>query len=135
MKKRIIDLCDGEPSLDIVSYGRGGQPLTSAQLAEIKRVVHSAPEVMVKVSGGARTLAGVARHVRYIGREGELEMETDMGQSVRGRDLGETLIRDWESQREWDLANRTREFVGRFAPVQTDREQIMHMMIQRARAH
>jgi hypothetical protein len=26
--------------------------------------------------------AGVARHVHYIGRKGELEVETDMGQSV-----------------------------------------------------
>jgi Relaxase/Mobilisation nuclease domain len=96
MKKRIIDLRNEEPLLDVVSYGRGGQPLSPAQVAEIKRVVHRAPEVMVKVSGGARTLAGVARHVRYIGRKGELEMETDMGQSVRGRDLGEFLIRDWD---------------------------------------
>lgn len=96
MKKRIIDLRDAEPLLDIVSYGRGGQPLSAAQVAEIRRVVHRAPEVVVKVSGGARTLAGVARHVRYIGRKGELEMETDVGQSVRGRDLGEALIRDWD---------------------------------------
>ena len=96
MKKRIIDLRDAEPLLNIVSYGRGGQPLSPAQVAEIRRVVHRAPEVVVKVSGGARTLAGVARHVRYIGRKGELEMETDAGQSVRGRDLGEALIRDWD---------------------------------------
>jgi hypothetical protein len=47
----------------------------------------------------------------------------------------ESVRQKLESQGEPDLANRTREFVGRFAPVQTDREQIMDIVIQRARAH
>ena len=59
MKKRIIDLQDSaKPLLDIVSYGRGGKSLTPAQKEHIARTVRRVPEVMVKVSGGARTVEG-----------------------------------------------------------------------------
>jgi hypothetical protein len=57
MKKRIIDLRDQAPILDIVSYGRGGKSLTPAQKEHISLTVRRVPEVMVKVSGGARTVA------------------------------------------------------------------------------
>ena len=74
MKKRIIDL-RGEgspvPILDIVSYGRGGKSLTPAQRELVARTVRRVPEVMVKVSGGARTVRGVEQHIDYIGREGK----------------------------------------------------------------
>lgn len=72
MKKRIIDLREGgsDPLLDIVSYGRGGRPFTPDQKELIARTVRRVPEVMVKVSGGARTIAGVEQHVAYIGGRG-----------------------------------------------------------------
>jgi hypothetical protein len=75
MKKRVVDL-GGGPILDIVSYGRAGPTsLTKAQLEIITLTVHRAPEVMVKVSGGARTLAGVEQSLRYLGRDGKLALE------------------------------------------------------------
>jgi hypothetical protein len=64
MSRRVIDLRSQVPLLDIVSYGRGRGPLTPAQNAYITRTVRRVPEVMVKVSGGARTLAGVERHMK-----------------------------------------------------------------------
>jgi hypothetical protein len=57
--------------LDIVSYGRAGKPLTPAQKELIALTVRRVPAVIVKVSGGARTVGGVQRHVEYIGRGGE----------------------------------------------------------------
>ena len=61
MKKRTIDLQgEGKPLLDIVSYGRGGKSLTPAQKEHIARTVRRVPEVMVKVSGGARTVGGLS---------------------------------------------------------------------------
>jgi deoxyribose-phosphate aldolase len=66
MKKRVIDLRQQTPLLDLISYGRGGRELTPAQLAYVARTVRRVPEVVVKVSGGARTLAGVERHMKYI---------------------------------------------------------------------
>jgi hypothetical protein len=60
-------------SLDLVSYGRRGasrpKSFTLVQIAQIARTVRRAPEVMVKVSGGANTTKGVAAHFSYIGRE------------------------------------------------------------------
>jgi hypothetical protein len=75
MKKRVIDLRQQTPPplLDIVSYGRGGRELTPAQRAYIARTVRGVPEVVVKVSGGARTLAGVERHMKYIEKKGVLD--------------------------------------------------------------
>jgi Relaxase/Mobilisation nuclease domain len=96
MKKRLVDLRGQEPLLDIVSYGRGGpRSMTSAQREQVARTTGRVPEVMVKVSGGARTLAGVERHMRYVGRKGELPMESDTGERLRSRGFEADLVRDW----------------------------------------
>jgi hypothetical protein len=62
----------GEPGmlLDIVSYGRAGQKsLTQSQREYVERTVRRAPEVVINVSGGARTLGGAiwyaAHHAAY----------------------------------------------------------------------
>jgi Relaxase/Mobilisation nuclease domain len=89
---------DRQPALDIVSYGRrgAGRPVsfTREQIAQIARTVHSAPEVMVKVSGGANTTRGVAAHFKYIGRRGELEIETDDGERLQGQDVAAKIVDD-----------------------------------------
>jgi hypothetical protein len=96
MPKRLIDLRDERPLLDVVSYGRSRQPLTPHQRLQIALTVRRVPEVMVKVSGGARTLAGVEKHMTYIGREGELGLETDMGSLVGGDRFARHLVEDWD---------------------------------------
>jgi len=50
---------------------------------------------MVKVSGGARTVRGVGQHVDYIGREGELGVETDDEERLQGEGFEKALLRDW----------------------------------------
>jgi len=81
--KHAFRIDERNPALDLVSYGRRGagrpESFTHDQIAQIARTVRGAPEVMVKVSGGANTTEGVAAHFRYIGRRGELEIETDDG--------------------------------------------------------
>ena len=99
MKKRIIDLREEGSSpmlLDIVSYGRGGKPLTPAQKEHIALTVRRVPEVMVKVSGGARTVAGVEQHMDYIGREGKLGLEADTGEHLDGKGFERQLTEDWD---------------------------------------
>ena len=54
MSKRIFRVREGEPLLDIVSYGRGGARenggrLTPGQIEQIRRTVQRVPEVVVKV--------------------------------------------------------------------------------------
>jgi hypothetical protein len=99
MKKRIIDLREEGSSpmlLDIVSYGRGGKTLTPAQKEHIARTVRRVPEVMVKVSGGARTVAGVEQHMDYIGREGKLGLEADTGEHLDGKGFERQLTEGWD---------------------------------------
>lgn len=94
---------DGAPILDIWSYARGtsatGQPLrlTPAQIDHVRRTVTHAPEVMVKVTGGgdASSSRGIKAHFSYISRRGELEIETDDGERLRGRNAGLRLLEDW----------------------------------------
>src|SRR5271168_3360610 len=98
--KRTFRIGGRNPALDIVSYGRRGAgrpvPFSREQIAQIARTVRRAPEVMVKVSGGANTVQGVAAHFKYIGRRGELEIETDDGDRLMGKDVTAQLIDDWD---------------------------------------
>ena len=89
-----------EPWLDIVSYGRGGpshrSALTAAHIEYIRRTVGRSPEVMIKVlPNGAGTTRAVASHIAYVGREGELAIETDDGHSLQDEKAGATLAADW----------------------------------------
>ena len=88
-----------EPLLNIASYARGGSRaadrLTPAQIEHIRLTVNRAPEVMVKVlSQGSSNLKAVGRHFDYIGRQGDLALESDDGHALTGR-VGEALIDDW----------------------------------------
>ena len=85
---------------DLFSYARRGpgrrDHLSPAEVAQIGRTVHRTPEVMVKVlTQGAADLGAVRRHLGYIGRKGEVELETDDGRSLAGPDAGDGLPDDW----------------------------------------
>jgi HAMP domain-containing protein len=98
--KRLFRIGDPNLELDIVSYGRRGterpKSFTPDQIAQISRTVRGAPEVMVKVSGGANTTKAVAAHFGYIGWRGELEIETDDGERLIGKDVAAQLVDDWD---------------------------------------
>jgi len=96
MRKRILDLVDEKPLLDIAAYARKGRLPTPAERLHISLTVHRAPEVMVKVSGGARTLDGVERHMAYIGREGKLGLDVDTEGHVDGKGFERDLVREWD---------------------------------------
>jgi hypothetical protein len=99
MKKRTVRLPrsnEGGMLLDIVSYGRGGpKSLPRDQRDYVARTVHRVPEVVVKVSGGARTLAGVARNLRYVARSGKLGVESDTGERLGRRGFESDIVTDW----------------------------------------
>jgi hypothetical protein len=101
MPKRVFRIREGEPLLDIVSYGRGGPRgssggLTAAQVEQVRRTVQRVPEVMVKVlPRGSHDLKAVGKHLDYIGRKGALALETDDGEQLNGR-VGKMLLEDWD---------------------------------------
>lgn len=98
----------GGPLLDIGSYARRSPQerlaqLTPTQVEQIRRTVTRTPEVMVKVTGGgANSSGGVKAHFSYISRRGELEIETDDGERLNGREAGLRLLNDWDLDLEQD---------------------------------
>lgn len=89
----------GELDLDIVSHGRGapasGGRLSREEVAAISRTVKRIPEVVVKVSRGARDIGGARAHLAYIDRHGKLAVHTDEGQSLQGRAVAGSIVDDW----------------------------------------
>src|SRR5437762_268690 len=97
MKRRVIDLGSQKALLDVVSYGRAvGRQFTASQRLQIARTVRRAPEVLVKVSGGGRSRAGVEAHLSYIGRGGVSEIEMDDGRRVTGNSFQKAIALDWD---------------------------------------
>ena len=101
MPKRTVDLPRGEPLLDIASYARRGpgrrDRLSPAEIEQIERTVRRVPEVLVKVlSRGGQDLKSIQRHLDYIGRKGEVELETDEGERLTGRGIGKELLENWD---------------------------------------
>jgi hypothetical protein len=89
---------DGTPFLSIFSEGRRGPAgsggFSGAQVDQIRRTVRRAPEVMVKVTGGGKTVGAVVAHLAYISQRGELEIETDEGQRISEAEQ-KALVKDW----------------------------------------
>jgi hypothetical protein len=122
MPKRLVDVRSGPALFNIVSYGRGGpgrsSSLSLGQIELISRTVSRTPEVMVKVlSKDSNNARSIQKHIDYIGRRGNLELETDDGLKLQGRGIGRDLLYDWNldlesHQREAEFA-KTR---GRAAP-------------------
>lgn len=89
------------PPFDLLSYARRGPGrrvhLSPAEIAQIARTVRRTPEVMVKVlPKSANSLVAVRKHLAYIGRRGELDLETDDGERLRGARVGKDLVDDWD---------------------------------------
>lgn len=114
MPKRVFRIREGEPLLDLVSYGRGGSResggrLAPSQVEQVRRTVQRAPEAVVKVlSRDSNSSTAAGRHLDYIGRYGALALETDEGEQLNGR-IGKALVDDWdldidESRRQAGLA-------------------------------
>lgn len=90
----------GRPLLDLASYARRGpgrrDRLSPAEVQQIARTVSRTPEVMIKVlSQGGQNLGAVQRHFDYLGRSGELEIETDDGM-LQGKGVEKELLKDWD---------------------------------------
>jgi type IV secretory pathway VirD2 relaxase len=95
--KRLVDLRSQKPLLDIASYGRRGpghRPLSLAEIAHASRTARGVPEVMIKVSGGARTIRGVATHLEYL--EERADLETDDGAILTEKGLAREVLKDWD---------------------------------------
>jgi len=102
--------------LDLTSYARRGpgrrDHLSPAEIELISLTVRRTPEVMVKVlTHGGQNLKSIQRHLEYLDRKGDLEIETDDGQQLSGNGVEKALLDDWdldleEGRRRADLGPR-----------------------------
>lgn len=101
MPKLRVSLFEGRPLLDIASYARRGpgqrDRLSPAEIAQIARTVRRVPEAVVKVlPRDSNNLASISRHIGYIGRYGDLELEMDDGERISGKRIGHQLLEEWD---------------------------------------
>jgi hypothetical protein len=68
--------------------------------AHFLRMVNRAPEVMVKVTGGGMTAGQIKAHMKYISRNGKLDLETETG------DLLETTGETGSYAEAWEIDSR-----------------------------
>ena len=100
MPKRLIEI-RGTPILDLTSYARPGpgrrDRMSAAEIDQITRTARRVPEVVVKVlTHGRQDLRGVQRHLDYLGRKGDVPIETDEGERIQGRGVEKELLNDWD---------------------------------------
>lgn len=96
-----VSFFKGRPLLDLRSYGRRGpgrrDHLSPMEIAQISRTVRRVPEVVVKVlPRDSNNFSAVGRHIDYIGRKGELELEGEDGERLSGKGVGRELLDDWD---------------------------------------
>lgn len=97
MPGRVIRAGREEPLLDLRSFARPGYAgRVRAQVEQIARTVSRTREVVVKVTRGATSTAGAIAHLRYIDRNGRLEIETDEGEHLKGKGIEKQIAADWE---------------------------------------
>lgn len=100
MRNRATRVGREESLLDLRIFARPGPAgrvrFSPAQLEQIVRTASRTPEVVVKVSRGATSTAGVIAHLRYIDRNGRLEIESDGGDHLKGKGIEKDLTDDWD---------------------------------------
>jgi hypothetical protein len=99
--------------------------LAQKEIQLLNRTVRRTPEVMVKVlTKGGRDLRAVGRHLSYLDREGQVEIETDDGRQLIGQGVEKELLEDWDLDVE--EARRTRGLSSRPGLV---RPKLVHKIV------
>lgn len=71
--------------------------LSPEQIEQIERIVHRVPEVIVRVSSPqSNDFGAVRKHLDHIARRGNLGLEMDFGEVVRGRSVGRRLMEEMD---------------------------------------
>jgi hypothetical protein len=89
--------------LELWSRGKKGpvaqphfNPSSPESMAALQRTLNQVPEVMVKVTGGGRDTGTAQAHIDYIDRHGQLDVHTDEGEVLNGKDVSQFLVEDWK---------------------------------------
>lgn len=82
----------------------GSGVTADAVRSHVQALVRRSPQVMVKVTGGGGDMKRIGAHIDYIARGGrykkkseeELELETEAGEVLRGKEARQQLRDEWE---------------------------------------
>ncbi|WP_417614115.1 relaxase/mobilization nuclease domain-containing protein [Parasphingorhabdus sp.] len=89
----------GQPLIPLyASYGSASGKTARAKLA---RIVRRAPEVLVKVTGRQKGGKHVKAHLEYIGRKGDVEIETRDGEILMSKDDIVERAAEWSDTLKW----------------------------------
>jgi hypothetical protein len=94
----------GKKGKNVLGGRKAGPPAasTSSQAAgpatreRLVRTLNKAPEVMVKITGGGKNMQQIETHMRYISREGTVEIEDENGDRHYGIDEVLEVREGWE---------------------------------------
>jgi hypothetical protein len=100
--------------------GFAGRPAFDVRQRIEAIVLRRAQQVMVKVTGGGRGMKAIAAHLRYISKNGRLQIEDERGNKLQGK---ESLL---------DLADEWRFGGGRIGDT-SDRREAFNIMLSMPR--
>jgi len=96
---RYIHDPNGQPLTPLyASYGSASGKTARAKLA---RIVRRAPEVLVKVTGRQKGGRHVKAHLEYIGRKGDVEIESRDGEILTNKDDIVERAAEWSDTLKW----------------------------------
>src|SRR3546814_12322122 len=67
----------------------------------LARIVRKAPEVVVKVTGRQRGGSHIKAHLDYIGRKGDVEIETRDGDILTAKEDIAERVAEWSEPLQW----------------------------------
>lgn len=91
----------------------------------LARVVRRTPEVLVKVTGRKKGAKHLAAHLDYIGRHGEIPLETRDGELIATKDDAQRIADEWSDPLYWRQGTTVSAVAMVFSmPVGTDPETV-----------
>ena len=98
---RVRYIHDSNDTSRIPLYASYGFATGKTARAKLARIVRKAPEVVVKVTGRQRGGSHVKAHLEYIGRRGDVEIETRDGEILTSKEDIVERAAEWSDSLEW----------------------------------
>jgi hypothetical protein len=78
------------------TQGYFSKPISIGQARQnLKALVNKKPEVMVKVTGGGRSISGIRAHMKYITQHGDVELENERGEIFNSAEAINDELEAW----------------------------------------
>lgn len=103
-KKRTATVARDRNGAGIEPWSRGRKgataqtlynPASAESMATLEATLNRTHEVMVKVTGGGKDTGTAQAHIAYIDRHGVLDIHTDEGELLNGKDAAKAIVDDW----------------------------------------